>query len=824
MRRISALTHLSVGLVAMTLGILSLAQLLGMVPDGLAERAKQRSQMCETLTLGLAAGAQTGDFREMDAIARGVIQRGHGLLSVGLRGHAEELIFATESHPKQWSSPAETDSRATHLSVPVLRADQAWGTAEFRFDPLNAGAGVWFLQPSILHLMAFTALAGFIAYRMYLRRMLTFLNPNRVIPAHVREAFDTLAEGVAILDPQQRIVLANSALCRAVHQTEQELEGRRLASLPWRAPASQGQEILPWEQTVRDGAPQRGHPVRLEREGGDLSFMVNVSAIQGGAQQVRGLLATFDNVTSVEQRNRELAEMVQRLEESGEQIRRQHDELQLLATRDPLTGCLNRRAFCERLDAEWRRSTRNGGILCCVMADIDRFKSVNDTHGHAAGDAVLQGVAQILRDGVRASDIVSRFGGEEFCILLPDTPLDGAAAVAEKLRTMIAHGQIAGLMVTASFGVAAGASNMKGTEALVELADRALYAAKRSGRNRVIRGDNVPSIPPPQVRGAAVESADTKDYMPLAALNGLLAALDQRDPATGAHSRRVSDLCAMLGSELLDGHECFVLEIAALLHDIGKIGLPDSILLKPGPLTPEERAFMDQHERIGIEIINSAFRSPELTNIVHFHHAFYGGKASDPGLPQGMDIPLRARILAIADAYDAMISDRPYRRARTSEQAIAELRRCAGAQFDPRLVERFIDVLAARGGQRKLPSNAPKLDVAFQLGVQAERIAALLETRDVEQFKIVSQRLAMLAEKSGLTRISERAADLHRQLTSEFDVEALQLLRRLLDECRAVQDELLNSAVGPAPRGQPVPLMAGVRSLEGSDHGDSTAA
>ncbi len=433
------------------------------------------------------------------------------------------------------------------------------------------------------------------------------------------------------------------------------------------------------------------------------------------------------------------------------------------------------------------------------MIDIDHFKSINDRHGHRTGDEVLHRVAAVLRQSLRTTDIVCRFGGEEFCVLLPDTTTDDGLLVAEKLRGAVAGASIGGISVTASFGVAT-ALDDQCKEELIEHADQALYAAKASGRNRSVRHDRQPSSPTPALRWASLpREPRTAPDIPLDAVNALLSALSYRDPMTGAHSRRVADLSVALASNLMPPTECFVLEVAALLHDLGKIGVPGSILLKPGPLTPEEWKVMSDHDRIGVEIINSGFQSHELTMIVRYHHAFFGGSERYPQMPKGADIPLRARILSIADAYDAMTSERPYRKAKTAEEAVAELRRCAGTQFDPWLVERFVAVLEVRVGGRRLHSLPESLDHALRVGIEAERLMAAFDANDLVTLGVVTARLAAVASSIGLDRIAQLATELSEALQSTCDAEmALSSLRELLDLCRSTQTELLSKLDRPA--------------------------
>ena len=250
---------------------------------------------------------------------------------------------------------------------------------------------------------------------------------------------DTLAEGAAIVDGDGRIVLANRSLAQILNTSAEKLLGVNLAQLPWKPSGAKGSEEsdsptrMPWED-LSDKVDCRGKMVQLQTESGPRSLMVNASSILGSHESVRGCVFTFDDVTRIEQKNQQLVEMVQQLGQAQERVQKQNEELQRLATRDGLTGCLNRRAFHEQLASAFAWARRNEKPLCAIMLDIDHFKSVNDTYGHARGDDVLRGVAETLRTNVRAADIVCRYGGEEFCILLPSTELAGAVELAEKLR------------------------------------------------------------------------------------------------------------------------------------------------------------------------------------------------------------------------------------------------------------------------------------------------------------------------------------------------------------------------------------------------------
>jgi hypothetical protein len=233
--------------------------------------------------------------------------------------------------------------------------------------------------------------------------------------------------------------------------------------------------------------------------------------------------------------------------------------------------------------------------------------------------------------------------------------------------------------------------------------------------------------------------------------------------------------------------ETFVLEVAALLHDIGKLGVPDAILLKPGPLTDAEWTVMRAHDRMGAEIVSAAFGSPELTGIVRTHHAWFGGTTRDRELPAGRDIPLPARILGIADAYDAMVTDRVYRKGRSHKSAVEELRKCAGTQFDPELVEAFVALSADRGGANPTPRSDAESAVA-RVQEQAERLAMALEAEDLSLLRAMAGRMVVTAGHDGLDDIAKVAAALEKSAACQTDaMQVLGQVNELVQLCRSAE-------------------------------------
>ncbi len=367
------------------------------------------------------------------------------------------------------------------------------------------------------------------------------------------------------------------------------------------------------------------------------------------------------------------------------------------ATVDALTGLYNHRYFQERLEEETLRVIRFGGECSLLILDLDHFKIYNDLFGHVAGDEVLKRIGQILRDHTRQVDIACRYGGEEFAVVLPQTGSTDTYEAAERLRQAVEaalpqESTRVGTPITISLGVASYPSDGLSREELILNADRALREAKDRGGNQTCLASDVS-----EVARAGEMSWELAEHLEAASLNtiyALAAAVDARDHYTYGHSRNVSKYAVAIGKALgLSRRTQERLRICALLHDIGKIGLPDSIIRKSDPLDEEEWEIMRKHSELGATIISHTPELADCAPAIRHHHEWHDGRGYPHGL-KGEDIPLEARIIAIADAYDTMTTPRAYRQMASPQQAMEELRLCAGTQFDPELVEAFCQAMS----------------------------------------------------------------------------------------------------------------------------------
>jgi diguanylate cyclase (GGDEF)-like protein len=371
--------------------------------------------------------------------------------------------------------------------------------------------------------------------------------------------------------------------------------------------------------------------------------------------------------------------------------------LEALATTDPLTGLPNHRALVAALDHEVGRAHRYGRPCAVLFLDLDHFKALNDAYGHTAGDTALRELAGVVRSTLRGVDLLGRWGGEEFVALLPETDAAGALDAAERVRAAVAACTLTvggGTHLTCSLGIAAYPHNAEDRDSLVAAADQAMYVAKCLGRNQV-RAASDPAV-------AALQTAQrTGDSREETALAGTVEALAMlvavRDCYTGQHTQEVARLAVRLALALgLNPAEARMVGLAGRLHDLGKVAVPDAVLQKRGHLTAEEWALVHRHPGVGADVVSRVPALRALAPLIRAHHERWDGRGYPEGLA-GEAIPLGGRIVGVANAYAAMMSDRPYRRAAGAAWALEEVRRAAGTRFDPTVVAALERVLAADG-------------------------------------------------------------------------------------------------------------------------------
>ena len=497
MGRLTPVFRISLGLAILTCSILVFLDLLGVLPEARNEALEERIKIVESLALHTIPAVERDDFGSIRDVLAITVSRNEEVLSAGLRTARGRLLISTTEHRNLWDEDPNSASSAVQVHVPIVRSGKVWANLEVRFKgKADAGAlglftSLW--ERTLIRLLVLVGGLGFASYWIYMRRTLKHLDPSAVIPTRVQAALDVMSEGVLLLDPSGRIVLANTAFTDRLGKTAEALLGTQLSALDWRSPTSDTtQPEYPWWESIREGRTTTGTPLSIKVENGDvLHFAVNVSPVLDGWEKPKGAIATFDDVTELEQQKAALEEAMVELEKSRDEIRLQNTELEVLAKKDPLTGLANRRSFMEWFEMQFTHARTEGLDLQCIMADIDHFKLVNDTHGHAAGDEVIRRVSELLSTAVRNSDAVCRYGGEEFCIVLPGASKETACDVAGRLCKNARSPGFARLPISVSFGTASIKSKAAGIAELLEQADRALYASKDAGRDRVTAWEDI---------------------------------------------------------------------------------------------------------------------------------------------------------------------------------------------------------------------------------------------------------------------------------------------------------------------------------------------
>ena len=468
----------------------------GILNDNVNAVLESRINRCESIAIACAEFVNNGDRASVERVLQYHVDRTPAIIAAKCSLNDETLFQSASHNDAEWQKQLAENS-LTCIRIPFERklATDAQtsntGFVDITFTP-PVKAGIFgFLQRNSIMVTIMSSALNLLGFMVITRRCFRDLDPSKVVPDRVRSAFDTMAEMVLVLDDKNRVAMTNRAFSDCLNQTR--VQGRHVDSLPWQLDKKRKfTDVI--ELLLENGASAPTVALEIKTDSEIRSLKPNVSEIvdEGGVR--RGYLVSLDDITILEERTHQLETTLDELTSSKLEIEEQNEQLRYMATRDPMTGCLNRRAFFEKLDEAWKSTQRYRHPLACIMVDVDHFKSINDNHGHGVGDEVLTGVAKALQDTARETDFVCRYGGEEFCILLPHIGVEGAEIAAERFREAIAALEFNTLTVTASLGCSSAEFGAETGAAMIDQADQALYVAKENGRNRVVRFDKVADV------------------------------------------------------------------------------------------------------------------------------------------------------------------------------------------------------------------------------------------------------------------------------------------------------------------------------------------
>lgn len=486
--------------ISITLGIVSLTVLMffildrviGIIPDADAQLREIREQTSVNLSLQLSALLKAKDSPMLHKTLSSIQTRNDDILSIAIRLNNRNLMVQSGFHDKYWVVPPGNKSTINHIQIPIYQQGNNWGNIEISYRPEENNGFFSVLKNPEIALPATILFFGSFLYYLYLRRVLNHLDPTQVIPDRVNAALDTLTEGVMIVDKKENILLTNENFKKLHPDAQRHYIGKKISSLKWLSPVIGEQMEQPWKTVLKLAKPINHVLVKIPQpDGSERIISINAAPVRDSQAKVQGCLVTFSDITQKEKINAQLRTTLAKLQISQSKIEAQNKELQNLANFDQLTGIFNRRAFFDYGEKQLKLCAQTNMPLSCIMCDIDHFKLINDNHGHPVGDSAIQVVTSLLARNIRQNDVLGRYGGEEFCIVLPGIAQEKGIEIAERMRESIEQlagkgvRSVDGLRITSSFGVSLLSSKDQSLSDLIELADKALYVSKDSGRNKV---------------------------------------------------------------------------------------------------------------------------------------------------------------------------------------------------------------------------------------------------------------------------------------------------------------------------------------------------
>jgi len=475
------------GLVMIMISALVISQALGLIPDKRESVLESRKTLAESVAVQTSILSSLDNQDLIDTSIEQTLKRDEAVQSVALRMISGDIDVQVGDHDTHWVIESSDASSPENIRVPVLRNGELWAHVELAFKPLHTGS--WFVPP-FTSFVALTLLCGLICaigFWLYIKRIIKALNPSEAIPAEVRAAYDSLSEGVLILNSYNEIVLANSALCDVLSTRPDNLYGELADDLPW----DFGEKAKsPWEICTATKEPLRGARLKVARKDMEpADLLCNATPVTDDADGVKGVIVTFDDVSEITRITSEARQTAATLKETKVALEDQAEVNDTLSSEDNLTGALNRSVFFEKLDALLKQPDEGGSVRSLLIMDIDNFKSVNETYGYDLGDQILKYIVEKTSKTVSKDIEIGRLEGDAFGILIPNRKPESAKKLAETIRLAINHGEPdpshASLKVTVSVGICTLQPNHRLETALRD-ADKALDMSKEQGRNKVV--------------------------------------------------------------------------------------------------------------------------------------------------------------------------------------------------------------------------------------------------------------------------------------------------------------------------------------------------
>lgn len=462
----------------------------------------------------------------------------------------------------------------------------------------------------------------------------------------IAKLMETSPAGITVVNPEGKIVFANARAEHIFGLPRSQITSRQYNAPAWKSMDVNGRpledEELIFRQVLKSGEPIYDYQQMVERpDGKKVVLSINGAPLLNTDGTISGIVFAINDIT---------------------QVMEAEEEIRYLSYHDKLTGLYNRAFFEEELK---RLDTGRQLPLSLILGDANGLKLVNDAFGHEAGDKLLKRVAQMLREVCRQEDIIARIGGDEFAVILPSVGEDELTEIVARMKERCRKEAADPIQVSIALGAATKEYEDQDIKAVFKLAEDRMYQNK------------------------LFESKSTRSSI----LASLKQSLEERSHETEEHGQRMKLMALKLGRSMgLNENQLIQLDLLALLHDIGKIAIPHSILEKEGTLTEDEWKIMKTHSEIGYRIAGASQDLASIAEGILYHHEHWDGSGYPQGL-RGEEIPLLARIISIIDAYDSMTHERPFAKSISKEEALAELRKESGKQFDPIIVEAFIQML-----------------------------------------------------------------------------------------------------------------------------------